>query len=310
MTIHSYPLASSRLERSGLFVPASNWTMIQKAAHSSAAAVCLDLEDSVVISQKENARLNVIRAFQEIDFGERLRVFRPNGLDTPLAYRDLIEIVEAVGDRIDLIMVPKVNSGSDLHFVATLLNQIEDYRGFERRIGLEALIETAAGCLNIREIAQSTPRLETLIFGPGDFAASVRMPLDSIGEADENDRLYPGHRWHYIMQTLVVTGRAFGLRCLDGPFAGIHDQPSYLKACRIARAMGFDGKYCIHPGQLAVTNEVFSPSQRELDWAWNVVRACEQAVLENNGAVQVNGKMIDAASLRLAHNLTAQAGLA
>lgn len=289
-----------RLERSMLFVPASRWPMIEKAARSEADAVCLDLEDSVTIDDKPAGRANAIRALRELDFGSRVRMLRINGLDTPFAYRDLIDVVEAAGDRLDLVMLPKAGSGKDVFFVDTLLTQIETHRGFSRRIGIEAQIETAEGFLSARKIAKSSPRLEALIFGPGDYSASMQMPSSNIGELDEHDEAYPGHRWHAVMHTIVASARAHGLRCLDGPFAGFKDSAGFERSCRIARSMGFDGKQCIHPGQLAMANATFTPSSDEVARARKVVGAYEQAVAEGRGSASLDGKMIDMANIRMA----------
>jgi citrate lyase subunit beta/citryl-CoA lyase len=283
-----------------LFVPAVRWTMIEKAAASPADAICIDLEDSVPPAEKAGARANVTRAFNELDFGQRLRMFRINGLDTPFAYRDLIEVVEGAGSRIDLVVLPKACSAGDVAFVDRLLTQIEASAGLVRRIGIEAQIETAAGFLYAREIAGASPRLEGLIFGPGDFSASMQMPSAHIGEFDENDRLYPGHRWHAVMHTIVAAARANGLRAIDGPYAGVKDAEGLERAARIARAMGFDGKQCIHPVQLPVVNAVFTPSRAEAERAEETVRACEQAAAGGLGAVTHDGRMIDAANLRMA----------
>lgn len=296
----------ARLERSTLFVPAARWSMVEKAVRSAADGVCLDLEDGVAPDEKVAGRATIARAFRELDFGRRLRMFRINGIDTPFAYRDLIDVVEPAGDRIDLVMVPKVASADDLRFVDTLLTQIEMQRGQERPIGIAAQIESAAGVMNVREIAQASPRLETLIFGPGDFAASMRMPLASIGEFDAHDDLYPGHRWHAAMQAIVAAARVNGLRCLDGPFAGLKDLTGLEHACRIARAMGFDGKQCIHPAQIETVHSVFSPSGEEVAWAERVLAAYAQAQAEGRGAISVEGKMIDAANLRMAHVIVEQ----
>jgi hypothetical protein len=179
-----------------LFAPASRPTLIEKAAASAADAVCLDLEDSVAPAEKAAGREHVVRALRELDFGGRTRVVRINGLDTPYAYRDLVDVVEAAGDRIDLVMVPKVGGPRDVAFVDTLLSQIEWHRQQRTPIRIEAQIETAAGFLYARDIATASPRLDALIFGPGDYAASMQMPSSGIGEHDENDALYPGHRWH------------------------------------------------------------------------------------------------------------------
>jgi citrate lyase subunit beta/citryl-CoA lyase len=289
-----------RLERSMLFVPASRWAMIEKAALSAADAVCLDLEDSVPVADKAASRAHAIRAFRELDFAHRLRMLRINGVDTPFAYRDLIEVVEAAGDRLDLIMLPKTSSAKDVFFVDTLLAQMESNCGFSRRIGIEAQIESAEGFLFVREIAAASPRLEALIFGPGDYSASMQMPSASIGESDEHDELYPGHRWHAVMHAIVAAARANGLRCLDGPYAGYKDGAGFERSCRIARSMGFDGKQCIHPGQLEAANTIFTPSKDEVARAERVVEAYEQAAAERRGAASLDGKMIDAANIRMA----------
>ena len=301
---------SERLERSVLLVPASNWGMIQKTAAARADAVCIDLEDAVAPDEKEASRANVVQAYRELDFGNKLRMFRMNGLDTHFAYRDLVEIVEAAGDRIDLIVIPKVNRPEDVYVVETLLGQIESYKKFSRPIGIEALIETALGCVNIREIAACSERLEGFVYGPGDYAASVRMPMESIGELDENDRIYPGHRWHHVMHSIVSAARAYNKRAIDGPFAGIKNAEGLLQACKIGRAMGFDGKWCIHPGQIETVNQTFVPSQKEIDWARTVLDEYEAALREGRGAISVKGKMIDVASLRMCRALVERAQLA
>lgn len=290
----------AKIQRSMLFVPAVKWALIPKAAASEADAICVDLEDSVPVSEKQTSRTNVVRAFAELDFGNRVRMMRMNALDTPYAYRDLIDIVERVGDRLDLVMLPKTNTAADVAFVSSLLSQIELNRGFGRRVGLAVQIETAAGFVNVREIAAASPRIEWLIFGQGDFAASMRMPAADIGTMDEHDALYPGHRWHNVMQTIVAAARANGLGCLDGPYAAFHDKAGFERACKIARALGFDGKQCIHPSQVAATNAAFSPTAAEAEYAQRVVDAYEAAAGAGRGAVQLDGKMIDEANVRMA----------
>jgi malyl-CoA/(S)-citramalyl-CoA lyase len=289
-----------RLERSMLFVPAARWPMIEKAARSGADAVCIDLEDSVPVDEKVASRSNAIRAFRELDFGRRTRMLRINGLDTPFAYRDVIEVVEAAGGRMDLIMLPKAGSAKDVSFVDTLLTQIEANCGFSRRIAIEAQIETAEGFLSAREIGASSPRLEALIFGPGDYSASMQMPSSGIGELDEHDQAYPGHRWHAVMHAIVAASRVNGLRCLDGPYAAFKDAPGFERSCRIARSMGFDGKQCIHPGQLEAANAIFTPAPDEVARAERVVAAYEKAATEGRGAASLDGRMIDAANIRMA----------
>ncbi len=295
--------AMARLTRSMLFVPASRPDMIQKAAQSAADAICLDLEDSVALDQKEASRANVIHAFQQIDFGARTRMLRINALDTPFAYRDVIEIVEAAGDHLDLIMLPKTRDAGDVAFLDLLLSQIEMRQRLSHRIGIEAQIETASAFLWLREIAQSSPRLEALIFGPGDYAASTRMPLANIGEPDQHDALYPGHRWHAVMHAIVAAARANTLRCMDGPYADFKDAAGFERSCKIALAMGFDGKQCIHPAQLPTANRIFAPTPDEITWAQTVAAAYEQASAEGRGAISVSGKMVDAANIRMAQTI-------
>jgi len=292
-----------RLTRSMLFVPGSRPDMIEKAARSAADAICIDLEDSVAPAEKSASRANVVRALQTLDFGSRVRMVRVNGLDTPFAYRDLIDVVEEAGDRLDLVMVPKVSSPGDVAFVETLLTQIETSRGIPGPIGIEAQIENARGFLYAREIASASPRLEALIFGPGDFAASMRMPSSGVGEFDAHDEIYPGHRWHAAMQTIVAAARANGLRCMDGPYASYKDAAGFERTCRIARALGFDGKQCIHPSQLAAANAVFAPSEDEVAKASAVVSAYDAAVAGGQGAAGHAGQMVDAASIRMARTI-------
>jgi citrate lyase beta subunit len=289
-----------------LFVPAAQWNMIEKAAASAADVVCVDLEDSVPAAEKEASRANVVRAFSELDFGDRTRMFRMNAVDTPFAYRDLIDVVEVVGDRIDLVMLPKASSPADVQFVATLLTQIEARLEIARPIGIEAQIENAAGFVWIREIAQASPRLEALIFGAGDYAASMRMPATGIGTFDENDALYPGHRWHASMHAIVAHARANGLRCIDGPYSAYKDLAGFERACRIARSMGFDGKQCIHPAQLATANAVFNPTDAEVTHARRVVAAYDAAAAEGRGAVSLDGTMVDEANVRMARTVLQQ----
>jgi citrate lyase beta subunit len=293
----------TRLTRSQLYVPASKPAMIRKAAASAADAICIDLEDSVTPAEKASSRANVIEALKEIDFGRRIRMFRINALDTPFAYRDLLEVVEAAGDRLDVVMIPKAGSARDVEFVDTLLTQIEANIRLTRPIGLEAQIETASGFLHAAEIAGASPRLEALIFGAGDYAASMHMPLSAIGEADEHDEIYPGHRWHAVMHTIVAAARANDLRCLDGPYAGYSDEAGLARACRIALAMGFDGKQCIHPAQLATVNATFTPSLEEVTRAAAVLKAYEGAAAAGQGAATHDGRMIDAANLRMARTI-------
>jgi citrate lyase subunit beta/citryl-CoA lyase len=289
--------------RSMLFVPASRPDMIGKAAGSQADAVCIDLEDSVTVEEKIASRTHVIHALRTLDFGGRLRLVRINALDTPYAYRDLVDVVEAAGTQLDLIMLPKVGSSRDVMFVDMLLDQIEAAHGIRRRIRIEAQIESASGFVNLREIASASSRLDALIFGPGDYAASMRMPSSSIGERDAYDEVYPGHRWHAVMHMIVAAARTNNLRCVDGPYAAFRDAAGLTQVCRVAHAMGFDGKQCIHPSQLPIVNEIFSPSEAEVAWATGIIAACDRAAAVGQGAVVHEGKMVDAASVRMARTV-------
>jgi len=292
-----------RLERSMLYVPASRWNMIEKAAASEADAVCIDLEDAVAADEKPASRANVVRAFRELDFGRKIKAFRINGIDTPFGYRDLIEVVEEIGDRLDVVMMPKAHLPQDVRFVCMLLTQIESAKGFDRQIGLEVQIESAKGFMWLREISEASPRLQALIFGPGDYSATMQMPVANIGELDENDHLYPGHRWHAVMHGVVAAARAQGLRAIDGPFAGYRDTAGLEKSARIARVMGFDGKQCIHPNQIPIVNRIFSPSAEEITHAKSVVEAYDEAAKAGRGAIGKDGKMIDYANIRMARAL-------
>jgi citrate lyase subunit beta / citryl-CoA lyase len=289
--------------RSLLAVPATRRKMAEKALASAADAVFLDLEDAVAPDSKAAARTDVVHAFEELDWDDRPALFRANALDTPYFYRDLIEVVERAGDSLDSVMIPKVNRPEDLYAVSMLLSQLELAMELERgKIKLEAQIESAEGLANVDSIASATSRLEALHFGPGDFAASVSMPQTSIGVMDEWDEAYPGHRFHYAMQRIVVAARATGLRVLDGPVADYSDEEGLRRSCLIARSLGFDGKWCIHPAQIAIVNETFSPTARDVEWAKKVVAAYEEANATGSGSVSVDGNMVDAASIKLARN--------
>jgi citrate lyase subunit beta / citryl-CoA lyase len=289
-----------RAVRSLLAVPATRRKMVEKALASYADAVFLDLEDAVAPDSKAAARGDVVSALKELDWRGRPGLYRANALDTSYFYRDLIEVVEEAHDSLDAVMVPKVNRPEDLHAVSILLSQLELAMELEKgKIKLEVQIESAEGLTNV---GSATSRLEALHFGPGDFAASVSMPQTSIGVMDEWDEAYPGHRFHYAMQRIVVAARAAGLRVFDGPVADYSDEEGLRRSCLIARSLGFDGKWCIHPAQIAVVNETFSPTDREVEWARKVVAAYEEANATGSGSVSVDGQMVDAASIKLAHN--------
>ena len=286
-----------------LAVPASKWNMVQRGPSLGADLFFLDLEDAVAPNEKASSRENVIRALKELNWGGRPTFYRMNSLDTPYFYRDVIEVVEEAGDLLDMILVPKVECPEDLHALDILLTSVELNTGLQRgKIKLEAQIESASGLINVEAIARATERLEALVLGPGDYAASVRMPQTSIGTMDEWDEVYPGHRFHYAMHRVVIAARAAGLRAVDGPVADYRDEEGLRKSCLVARSLGFDGKWCIHPGQVGTVNEVFSPTEREVEWAKKVVSAYEDANAVGSGAIGVGGQMVDAASVKMAHN--------
>ena len=278
--------------------------MVEKALASDADAVFLDLEDAVAPDNKAGARADVIGALKELDWRGRPALFRANALDTAFFYRDLIEVVEESGHALDAVMIPKVNRPEDLHAVSTLLSGLELAMDLKPgKTELEAQIESAEGLTNADAIARATPRLGAIHFGPGDFAASLHMPQTSIGVMDEWDESYPGHRFHYAMQRIVVAARAAGVRVLDGPVADYGDEEGLRRSCLTARSLGFDGKWCIHPAQIPVINEVFSPTDKEVEWAEKVVAAYEEANAAGSGSVSVDGQMVDAASIKMARNV-------
>jgi citrate lyase subunit beta/citryl-CoA lyase len=292
----------ARLQRSELAVPGSQPAFFSRAADSEADTVFLDLEDAVAPADKERARENVIRALLEIDWRERGKTIcvRVNGIDTHYMYRDVVDVVEQAGHRLDILLVPKVGVPADVYMVDALLTQIEEARGIAHRIGIEALIETALGMAHVEAIAQSSRRLEALHFGVADFAASVRARTVSIGGLNPD---YPGDQWHAGISRLVTACRAFGLRALDGPYGDFKDAEGYLAAARRAAALGCDGKWAIHPSQIPLANEVFSPPPEEVRRAQRVLEALEEAAREGRGAAALDGRMIDAASARMANNI-------
>ncbi len=289
----------ARLQRSTLAVPGSNLAYIDKAAEGDADVVFLDLEDAVAPPEKEQARKNVIAALNEIDWAARGKTVsvRINGLDTHYCYRDIIEVMEQAGDRLHTFLVPKVGVPADLYLVEALVNQVEQARGFDTRVGLEALIETALGMANVEAIAARGGRLEALHFGVADYAASNRARTVSIGGLNPD---YPGDQWHFALSRMIVACRAHGLRAIDGPFGDFADQDGYRAGARRAAALGAEGKWAIHPSQIELANEIFSPLPTEVDRARRIIAALREAARAGNGAAAVDGKMIDAASERMA----------
>ncbi len=301
-----YPLRKQRLQRSTLAVPASNISMIEKAAESAADVVFLDLEDAVAPPEKAQARKNAIAALNDIDWdakGKTVSV-RINGLDTQYMYRDVVDVMEQAGDRVHMLLIPKLGVMSDLYMVDALVNQIEQACGLTRRVGLEALIETALGMANLEEIARyaatSDSRLEALHFGVADYAASMRARTVNIGGLNP---AYPGDQWHASLSRMIIACRAYGLRALDGPFGDFADPAGYVLAAERAAALGFEGKWAIHPSQIEMANTVFSPPESEVTRARRIIEELRKAESQGKGAAALDGKMIDAASEKMAMNV-------
>jgi citrate lyase beta subunit len=296
-----------RAERSVLATPGSNPRMIAKALASHADVVMIDLEDAVAPDEKAAARATVAEALREGDWRGRPRTFRMNALDTPWFVRDLVEVIEGAQGRVDLIVVPKVGRAEDVHAVATILASLEAAVELQLPIALETQIESAGGLAQCEAISAS-PRVEALVFGPGDYAASVRMPLAAIGMPDRWDSDYPGHRWDYPLQRILVAARASGVRAIDGPYADFRDHDGFRRSCLVARSLGYDGKWCIHPEQVPIANEVFTPDESELTWARQILDANAEAERDGRGSFALNGQMVDAATLRMARATLARGG--
>ncbi len=288
-----------RLRRSVLSVPGSSDKMISKSLELPADEIMLDLEDGVALEEKEGARSRIIRAFKNHDWGDRVRAYRINGLDTPFAYRDVIDVVEQAGEDIDVIVIPKVEKAADVQFVALLLSQIEINLDLKKTIGLEVSIETALGMLNVKEIAFASPRLETLVFGIADYGASLTMPSSGVsGHGDAEEDLM--HRWHFPLSRMVMAAKAAGLAAIDAPFGDFKDETGLKKSCQQAASLGYDGKWAIHPAQLDTINETFTPSAEDISRAQIILKAYEAVKASGEGATALDGKMVDAASVRLA----------
>jgi malyl-CoA/(S)-citramalyl-CoA lyase len=307
-----------RLNRAELAVPGSSPQLFPKAAASEADVVFLDLEDAVAPDRKEQARRNVVQALQEVDWGRKAVSVRINGLDTPWMYRDVIEVLEEGGERLDLIMIPKVGTAADVYAVDMLVTQVEAAMGRGKPVGLELIVETALGLQNVEAIAAASPRNESLHFGVADFAASTRARTTSIGGAnpdyavlaeigDGRRERHWGDMWHYALARMVVAARANGLRPIDGPFGDYADADGFRAAAARAAALGCEGKWAIHPSQIALANEVMTPPPAEVDEARRILEAMRAAEAEGRGAVSLDGRLIDIASIRQAEALVAKA---
>jgi citrate lyase subunit beta/citryl-CoA lyase len=294
-----------RLRRCELSTPGSNEKMIAKAAASEADLVFLDLEDSVAPKEKAAARGKVVHALRTLDWGRKTRAVRINNLETHYAHQDIIEVVEGAREHLDLIIVPKVKSARDVWWVDVLLTQLETRLQLPKRIALEALIEEVEAMINAEEIARASPRLEALIFGPGDYSASQGVDVKGIGGSSD----YPGDVWHYARNKVIIAARAAGIEMVDGPFAAFNDPDGYRRECHRARILGATGKWAIHPSQIAIANEVYSPPREQVERARKLAAAYAEAEAAGLGAVNVEGVMVDAASVRILQNTLRKAEL-
>ena len=319
MSFYLVEPATPRLHRSELAVPGSQPKLFEKAAASDADVIFLDLEDAVAPDDKEQARKNIIEALNDIDWSGHTMTVRINGLDTHYMYRDVIDVVEQAGRHVDLIMIPKVGTTADVYAIDMLVTQVEDAMGYDKRIGFSHIIETALGMANIHAIAGASPRNEALHFGVADYAASTKARTTNIGgvnphysvltDADDDGArdTHWGDMWHYAVARMVVAARAFGLRPIDGPFGDFSDSDGYRAAAFRAATLGCEGKWAIHPSQIVLANEVFSPSDEEVTKAHRIIAAMAEAVKAGQGAVSLDGRLIDIASIKQAEVMVKKA---
>jgi malyl-CoA/(S)-citramalyl-CoA lyase len=318
MSFTSIDQARPRLHRSELAVPGTDPALFKKAALSQADVIFLDCEDAVAPDDKEKARRNIIAGLNEVDWGAKTMMVRINGLDTHYMYRDVVDIVEAC-PRLDMILIPKVGVAQDVYAVDMLVTQIEAAKKRDKRIGFEVLIETALGMANVESIAQSSRRLEAMSFGVADYTASTRARTTVIGGVNKDsgvltDADAAGQRqyfwtdpWHAAQTRMLVACRAYGLRPIDGPFGDFKDPDGFIAAANRAAVLGYEGKWAIHPSQVALANQVYTPSEAEVTKARRILSAMAQAAKEGRGAVSLDGRLIDIASIRMAEALIAKA---
>ena len=294
--------------RSILSVPGHMKKMHAKALDSKADGIIFDLEDSVPLEAKKDARQQVIQTLKAAGEDTPHLSFRINALDTPFGYRDLLEVAEAAGDRVGSVVIPKVNHPGDIHFVDRMLDGIGLARGTSLSIGIEASIETAQGLEQVKKIARASRRVQTLVFGIADYSASVGARLVSLsGHGEQEEDIYPGHRWHFALSRLVMTAKARGLLAIDAPYGYFKDDAGLERSARMAGALGCDGKWAIHPAQIDTINRVFTPSAEDIARAEKVLAAADRARAEGLGAVAVEGRMVDQATVGLARRVWEQA---
>jgi malyl-CoA/(S)-citramalyl-CoA lyase len=295
--------------RSILSVPGHVEKMHPKARDSAADVVMFDLEDSVPVDQKKAARAQVIQSLLSLDWHKKTVTVRCNALDTPLAYRDLIDIIGKAGHLLDAVVIPKVNHPGDIHFVHRLLDGIEMDKQLSNRIGIEASIESAAGLENVSLTAKASNRMVSLVFGIADYSASIGTRLVSVsGHGEAETDVYPGHRWHFPLSRIIMAAKANGLQVMDAPYGNFKDFDGLRRSAVMSNALGCDGKWVIHPSQIEIVNAVFSPSPEEIERARVVIEAYEVAAESGRGAVSLDGSVVDNATIRLARQLWEQAG--
>jgi citrate lyase subunit beta/citryl-CoA lyase len=291
------------LRRSELATPATSERMFAKAAGSGADLVFLDLEDAVAPERREQARAGAVRGLTEHDWGRTVRAVRINGIGTRWAHGDIIEVVTGARERLDTLIVPKATAGRDIWWVDVLLTQLEQSLGLTKRIRLEALIEDVAGVAHAEEIATASPRLDALIFGAGDLSVSQQARVDTNFRPREP---YPGDFWYYARMRVLTAARIAGIAAIDAPYPDFGDPDGYEQDARTAASLGFDGKWAIHPSQVTLANRVFRPSDAEVDRAVRNVEAYRAARAGGLGATSVDGRLVDAAHVKLAERVLAQ----
>ncbi len=315
MSFRIQPAAPARPNRCQLFGPGSNTKLFPKMAASAADVINLDLEDSVAPTDKDVARANVIEALNTIDWGGKYMSVRINGLDTPYWYRDVVDLLEQAGDRLDQIMIPKVGCAADVYAVDALVTAIERAKGRTKPISFEVIIESAAGIAHVEEIAASSPRMQAMSLGAADFAASMGMQTTGIGGTQENYyMLREGEKhwsdpWHWAQAAIVAACRTHGVLPVDGPFGDFSDDEGYIAQAKRSATLGMVGKWAIHPKQIALANQVFTPSDDAVSEAREILAAMEQAKANGEGATVYKGRLVDIASIKQAEVIVAQAEL-
>ena len=315
MSFRQQPTAPARPNRCQLFGPGSRIELFEKMAASAADVINLDLEDSVAPSDKDSARANVIAAINDVDWGNKHLSVRINGLDTPYWYRDVVDILEQTGDRLDQFMIPKVGCAADVYAVDALVTAVEAASGRSKPISLEVIIESAAGISHVEEIAASSPRLQAMSLGAADFAASMGMQTTGIGGTQENYYMaHDGQKhwsdpWHWAQAAIVAACRTHGVLPVDGPFGDFSDDAGFIAQARRSATLGMVGKWAIHPKQIALANKVFTPSAEQVAEAREILAAMETAKANGEGATVYKGRLVDIASIKQAEVIVRQSEL-